>query len=416
MNFRAEVIAVGTELLLGNIANTDAQFVSEILSSAGVDVLYHTTVGDNAQRLQAVTDIARRRADLIIYIGGLGPTYDDVTKNVVSQAFGRALVFHPEIAQQIRHCFEAVLHRPMSACNLQQAYLPTGCEIFPNPVGTAPGCCFTEDGVTVMMLPGVPHECRHMAEHQVLPWLRRRSQQVILSRDIRIFGLTEPQVQELLAPLMNHAVNPSLAPYAKTGEVMLRMTAKAESEAACGALMSPMLREVRRLLGDYCYGENIPGLEYAVVSLLQEKQRTCAAAESCTGGLIAKRITDVPGASAVFRGGIVSYTNEVKAALLGVPQSLLDTDGAVSEPVAAAMADGARRITGADLAVSVTGVAGPGRDDRGNEVGTVFIGLSTPAGTSVQHLRLGTGRERVRILAAHHALDMIRRYLAGLKD
>lgn len=414
MNFHAELIAVGTELLLGNIANTDAQFVSEALSSVGADVLYHTVVGDNAQRLQAVTDIARRRADLIIYMGGLGPTYDDMTKETVAKAFGRELVFHPEILEEIRHCFDTVFCRPMPACNRQQAYLPAGCEVFHNPVGTAPGCCFEADGVTVMMLPGVPHECRHMVEHQVLPWLRRRSRQVILSRDLRIFGLSEPQVQELLSPLMNEAVNPSLAPYAKTGEVMLRMTAKAESEAACAALMEPMLQEVRRLLGDYCYGENIAGLEHAVVALLKENHCTCAAAESCTGGLIAKRITDVPGASAVFRGGIVSYTNEVKAAVLGVPQPLLDTYGAVSEPVAAAMADGARRITGADIAVSVTGVAGPDRDDRGNDVGTVFVGLSTPEGTSVQHLSLGTGRERVRVTAAHHALDMIRRYLAGL--
>ncbi len=414
MNFYAEVISVGTELLLGSIANTDAQFISEALSAVGVDVLYHTAVGDNPQRLRSVTEIARQRANLILYVGGLGPTYDDMTKEVVARAFGRELVFHPEIFEEIRRCFADIFHRPMPACNRQQAFLPAGCEIFHNPVGTAPGCCFEEGGVTVMMLPGVPHECRHMLHHQALPWLRRHTEQVILSHDLRIFGLSEPQVQELLAPVMNEAVNPSLAPYAKTGEVLLRLTAKAESEAACTARMAPLLSEVRRRLGDYCYGEDIDGLEYAAVRLLKEKHCTCAAAESCTGGLIAKRITDVPGASAVFRGGIVSYTNEVKAAVLGVPQALLDTYGAVSQPVAAAMADGARRVTGADLAVSSTGVAGPDRDDRGNEVGTVFVGLSTPEGTFVRSLSLGTGRQRVRTTAAHHAFDLIRRYLAGL--
>ena len=416
MNYTAEIIAVGTELLLGNVANTDAQMISEALSTVGVNVLYHTAVGDNAQRLEEVTQIARKRADLLIFTGGLGPTYDDFTKDVVCRTFGKELVFFPDAAATIQHYYDTVFCRPMPEGTLRQAWLPEGCTFFRNDAGTAPGCVFEADGTTVVLLPGVPSECTYMTQQQLLPWLRSRSPQVILSRDIRIFGLSEPKVQAMLSEVMDEAVNPSLAPYAKTGEVMLRMTAKADTEEACLRLMEPMLAQVRTILGDHIYGEDVGSLEEVVVRLLREKKLTLSAAESCTGGLIAKRLTDIPGASAAFCGGVVSYTNEVKHAVLGVPQDLLDEYGAVSEPVARAMAEGARRITGADLALSVTGVAGPDKDDRGNEVGTVFVGLSTPEGTAVRQLALGRGRERIRTMAAHYALDMVRRYLTDTQQ
>ena len=416
MNYTAEIIAVGTELLLGNVANTDAQMISEALSTVGVNVLYHTAVGDNAQRLEEVAQIARKRADLLIFTGGLGPTYDDFTKDVVCRTFGKELVFFPDAAATIQHYYDTVFCRPMPEGTLRQAWLPEGCTFFRNDAGTAPGCVFEAGGSTVVLLPGVPSECACMTRQQLLPWLRSRSPQVILSRDIRIFGLSEPKVQAMLSEVMDEAVNPSLAPYAKTGEVMLRMTAKADAEEACLRLMEPMLAQVRTLLGDHIYGEDVGSLEEVVVRLLREKKLTLSAAESCTGGLIAKRLTDIPGASAAFCGGVVSYTNEVKHAVLGVPQDLLDEYGAVSEPVARAMAEGARRITGADLALSVTGVAGPDKDDRGNEVGTVFVGLSTPESTAVRQLALGRGRERIRTMAAHYALDMVRRYLTDTQQ
>ena len=414
MSFHAEIIAVGTELLLGNVANTDAQFLSEQLASVGVNVLYHTSVGDNPERLAEVIAIARRRADLLIFTGGLGPTYDDLTKETVCRSFGVDLVFHPEIVEEIRHYFDTVFRREMPECNLQQAQLPRGCTVFHNPVGTAPGCLFEKDGVTAVMLPGVPRECRYLTEHALIPWLREKHEGVILSHDLRVFGLTEPQVQERLSDIMDAAVNPSLAPYAKTGEVMLRLTAKAETPEKCEELMAPLLWDVRSRLGDCLYGVDVDSLEHRVLQLLQSRGLTLSAAESCTGGLIAKRITDLPGASSVFLGGIVSYTNGVKARVLDVPEDLLSTYGAVSAPVALAMAEGVRRLTGSDLAVSVTGVAGPDRDDRGNEVGTVFVALAAPDDTAVCHLDLGTGRDRVRTAAAHHAFDMIRRYLTDL--
>ena len=414
MSYRAEIIAVGTELLLGNIANTDAQFLSEQLSSVGVDVLYHTAVGDNPVRLAEVIDIARRRCDLLIFTGGLGPTYDDLTKETVCRAFGVELEYHPEIIEEIRRYLDTVFGAEAPKLDEQQAYLPEGCAVLHNAVGTAPGCIFEKDGVTVVMLPGVPRECRYLTEHGLIPWLRERHGGVILSHDLRTFGLREPIVQEMLADLMDEAVNPSLAPYAKTGEVMLRLTAKGETAAECEELMAPLFWDVRARLGEYLYGVDVDSLEQRAVQLLKERHLTFSAAESCTGGLIAKRVTDVPGASAVFMGGVVSYTNGVKAKVLGVPEALLEEYGAVSAPVAKAMAEGVRRITGSDLAVSVTGVAGPDKDDRGNEVGTVFIGFAAPEETTVRELHRGTGRDRVRTLAAHHAFDILRRYLTGL--
>ena len=410
----AELIAVGTELLLGNIANTDAQFISEQLSAIGIDVLYHTTVGDNPRRLRDVVNIAKTRADLLIFTGGMGPTYDDFTKVTVCDTLGVKLVRHPELVEEIRTRFETVIRREMTPSNLQQADQPEGAYIIHNPVGTAPCCIFEKDDITVAMLPGVPHECRYLTEHELIPWLKKRSQSVIVSHDLRLFGIGESELQDLIGDLMDNAVNPSLAPYAKAGECMLRLTAKGKSEAECEELMAPLFWSVQSRLGDMLYGVDVPNLETRVLDLLKKNGLTFAAAESCTGGLIAKRITDLSGASAVFKGGIVSYTNEVKAAVLGVPQDLLDTYGAVSAPVAKAMAENVRQLTGADLGVSVTGVAGPDRDDRGNDVGTVFIGFADRKNTIVRQLSLGTGRDRVRILSASHALDLLRRYIMDL--
>lgn len=414
MSFKAELIAVGTELLLGNVANTDAQFISEQLAAIGVDVLYHTTVGDNATRLREVIEIARKRADLLIFTGGMGPTYDDFTKVTVCETLGVKLIRRPELVDEIRTYFETVLHKEMTPSNLQQADQPEGAYIIHNPVGTAPCCIFEKDGLTVVMLPGVPYECRYLTEHEVIPWLKARSGSVIVSHDLRCFGIGESALQDLIGDLMDQAVNPSLAPYAKAGECMLRLTAKGKDEAACEELMAPLFWDVKARLGDKLYGVDVPSLEARVLELLKNRGMTFAAAESCTGGLIAKRITDLAGASSVFKGGIVSYTNEVKATVLGVPQKLLDTYGAVSAPVAQSMAENVRRLTGADLGVSVTGVAGPDKDDRGNEVGTVFVALADSEHTVIRQLSLGAGRSRIRTLSANHVFDLLRRYLTDL--
>ena len=416
MAHTAELLAVGTELLLGSIVNSDARDLSRLLSGMGIGVYYHTVVGDNPVRLRAAVEIARGRADIIITTGGLGPTCDDLTKQVLAEAFGKRLVFHPECAQAIRDYF-ARSGRDMTVNNLQQAYLPEGCIILENDWGTAPGCAFESGGCRVVMLPGPPRECIPMFRERAMPWLAPLCGGVICSRTLRVFGLGESQVESLLRERMNALTNPTLAPYAKEGEVELRITARGADEAAARVLIAPVEEELRALLGDKIYGADIAGLEQAVLSGLLEHGLTLGTAESCTGGLIAKRVTDLPGASAAFRGGIVSYTNEVKAALLGVDKALLERSGAVCADVAAAMARGARSALGCSLAVSTTGVAGPGSDERGSPVGLVYAALSDGEHCWVRRLNLAgpaVGRERVRALAANHALDLARRYLRGL--
>ncbi|NCE63128.1 competence/damage-inducible protein A [Pseudoflavonifractor sp. 524-17] len=415
MSHTAELIAVGTELLLGNIANTDAQMLSQGLSALGIHVYYHTVVGDNPQRLRAAVETARRRADIIITTGGLGPTCDDLTKNVLADCFGKKLVHNQEAEDRCRGFFQAI-GKTMTDNNAQQFYLPEGCMPFQNDWGTAPGCAFKADGVRVIMLPGPPRECTAMFRYRAAPYLQSLSDGVIVSRTLKLFGIGESSMEILLRDRMNAMTNPTLAPYAKEGECELRITAKAPTQEEARALITPVEAELRALFGDKVYGADVACLEEVALALLKEKGLTLGSAESCTGGLIAKRMTDLPGASAVFAGGIVSYTNAVKRRALGVSPALLEEYGAVSEPVARAMAEGARAALGCDLAVATTGVAGPDSDERGNPVGLVYVALATPEGVYVRELHSGAGRQRVRTAAAHNAFDLIRRYLAGLLE
>lgn len=417
MSHTAELIAVGTELLLGNIANTDAQTLSRELSVLGINVYYHTVVGDNPERLKKAVEIAKTRADLIITTGGLGPTCDDLTKNVLAEAFGKRLVYNPEAARRMEAYFQK-LHpesgRTMTENNYQQAYLPEGCTPFQNDRGTAPGCGFEADGIWVLMLPGPPSECGPMFRSRAVPYLAGLADGAIVNRSLRIFGMGESAVEFQLRDQMNAMENPTLAPYAKEGEVELRITAKAPDPAAAQALIAPVEEELRSRFGPLVYGVDVSSLEEVCLALLKDQGLSLACAESCTGGLIAKRITDLAGASSVFHGGVVSYTNEVKHGVLGVPRELLDQFGAVSAPVAEAMAEGARRALGADLAVSATGVAGPDPDDRGNPVGLVYVALAWDGGVFVRTVHAAGPRERVRTVAASHAFDLLRRRLTGL--
>ena len=416
MSHTVEILSVGTELLLGNIANTDAQMLSQGLSELGLNVFWHTVVGDNLQRAEEAVALAKQRADIIITTGGLGPTCDDLTKNVLAEAFGKKLIFDEESARRIRSYFQRT-GRPMTDNNLQQAMLPEGCTILENDWGTAPGCAFEAEGCHVIMLPGPPSECRPMFQYRAKPYLLSLSEGVIASHTIKLFGIGESSMEAQLRDQMNAMSNPTLAPYAKEGECELRVTAKAATDAEAQALLRPTVEQVRALFGDKVYGVDVPSLEYVVIQALKTKDLTLGVAESCTGGLIAKRLTDVPGASAAFKGGIVSYTNEIKENLLGVPPHMLERYGAVSKEVAAAMAEGARQALGCDIALSATGVAGPDKDDWGNEVGTMFVAISTFKGTHVRALHLGNRpmRERLRTQTASHAFDLARRYLSGLE-
>jgi nicotinamide-nucleotide amidase len=412
----AELIAVGTELLLGNTVNTDARDLSEGLSALGINVFWHTVVGDNPERLAACVEIARSRADLIITTGGLGPTCDDLTKQVLAKAFGLELYYDEEEAQSIRDWFEKMRRIPMTENNLQQAWLPVGCTIFHNEWGTAPGCAFEKDGVRVIMLPGPPSECNAMFEACAVPYLRALSDTYILSHSLRIFGMGESSVEAKLRDLMNELTNPTLAPYAKTGEVMLRVTAKAKSEAEAEEMMRPVMMQVYETLGDMIYGVDVDSLEALVNQYLEYYGTTLAVAESCTGGLLAKRLTDIPGASARFLGGVTVYTNEAKMALLGIPGELIEEHGAVSSEVASELALAVRDRLGTELGVGITGLAGPDGDGV-HKVGLVYVALAAQEEVVVRELNLGgkTTRERIRTLAANHALDMVRRHLAGLQ-
>ena len=415
MSHTVEILSVGTELLLGNNANTDAQTLSQGLSELGLNVYYHTVVGDNPQRAREAVAIAKKRADIIITTGGLGPTCDDLTKNVLAEAFGKKLVFDEPSAERIRSYF-AKTKRPMTDNNLQQAMLPEGCTVLANDWGTAPGCAFQAEGVHVIMLPGPPSECRPMFQYRAKPYLQSLSEGVIASHTLKLFGIGESAMEAQLRDQMNAMSNPTLAPYAKEGECELRVTAKAPTDAEAQALLKPTVEQVKALFGSKVYGVDVSSLEEVVEGLLREKGMTIGVAESCTGGLMAKRLTDVAGASQVFLGGIVSYTNQVKAGMLHVPQHLLDQFGAVSPEVALAMAEGARKALGCDIALATTGVAGPDKDDWDNEVGTMFVAIATPDGTHVRPLKLGSRpvRARLRTQTAHHAFDLARRYLTGL--
>ena len=415
MSHSVEILSVGTELLLGNIANLDAQILSRGLSELGLNVFWHTVVGDNPQRAREAVAIAKQRADIIITTGGLGPTCDDLTKNVLAEAFGKKLVFDEGSAQRIRSYFTRT-KRPMTENNLQQAMLPEGCTVLTNDWGTAPGCAFEAEGCHVIMLPGPPSECRPMFQYRAKPYLLSLSEGVIASHTLKLFGIGESAMEAQLREQMNTMHNPTLAPYAKEGECELRVTAKAADDAAAQALLLPTVEQIKALFGSKVYGVDVPSLEYVVLEGLKARGLTLGTAESCTGGLMAKRLTDIPGASQAFKGGIVSYTNEVKANVLGVPQHLLDQFGAVSQEVAIAMAQGAREALGCDIALSSTGVAGPDKDEWDNEVGTMFVAIATAEGCHVRPLKLGNRpvRERLRIQTASHAFDLARRYLAGL--
>lgn len=414
MSHTAELIAVGTELLLGNIANTDAQMISQGLSQLGINVYYHTVVGDNPQRVRQAVDIARGRADILITTGGLGPTCDDLTKVAVAQAFGKELVYHEPSAQRIRERF-AQRGTPVTENNFQQAMVPEGCTVLDNDWGTAPGVAFQAGGTHVLMLPGPPRECAMMFRHRALPYLQKLSDGVIASRTVKTFGIGESAAEALLRDLMNALHNPTLAPYAKPTGTELRITAHAPTREEALRLIAPVEEQVKAILGDKVIGVDVDSLEEVCFALLKDRGLTVGTAESCTGGLLAKLLTDLPGSSAVFRGGVVSYTNGVKAGLLGVPQDLLDRYGAVSPQVAEAMARGAKASLGCDIALSTTGVAGPDADDRGNPIGLVYLGLAWGDQCQVTEFRAGpVERERVRRQAAQTALDLLRRHLTGL--
>lgn len=405
-----ELISVGTEILLGDILNTDAQFLSIELAKLGISVIHQSTVGDNRERLLAQLKEAADRSDIIILSGGLGPTPDDLTKEVCCEFFGKKMFLHEPTVEKIKTYF-STKGMKMAQNNLKQAMLPKDCVIFPNDNGTAPGMAIEKDGVHILVLPGPPRELKPMFRNCAVPYLMQFSDRIIVSHNIRTFGIGESLMAERVNDLFD-AENPTVAPYAKDGEALLRVTAMARTKEEAENLCEPVINEIKNRLDGFVYGVDYTCIEEAVIEKLKEKHMKVATAESCTGGLIAKRITDVPGASEVFDCGIISYANEIKHRVLGVSEDDLNKYGAVSEPVARQMAQGALKVSGADIAVSVTGIAGPDSDSTNKPVGLVYIGLADRDNVWVRELRTSRkDRSYNRYVSASNALNMIRLYI-----
>lgn len=415
--YNAEILSVGTEILLGYTTNTDARDISLMLSEIGINVKYHTVVGDNPQRLRECIEIARGRADIIISTGGLGPTCDDLTKQLLAEAFGVELKMHEEEkACLYDYLTNKGYSREMTENNLKQAMLPAGCTVFHNDWGTAPGCAFKVDGTIVLMLPGPPKECNAMFRACAMPYLRSLSDEQIVSHAIHIFGRSESAIDQIFSDEMNQMTNPTMAPYAKEGDCLLQITAKAESVQKAEEMMEPVIKHVCDVLGDVVFGVDVDSVEDSVIGLLREKGMTFSAAESCTGGELAKRFTDIPGASEFFLGGVTVYTNGAKTKLLGIPPELIEEKTAVSREVAQQMAERVREILSSDIGIGITGIAGPDSDGI-HEVGTVFVSLAVPEYTYVRELHVGDRRTRsyIRRVSGNYAFDMLRRYLQGLE-
>ena len=411
----AEILCVGSELLLGNITNGNARWIAEQLASLGVPHQRQMVVGDNRERLMAEVRQAAGRCRVLITTGGLGPTPDDLTTEAIAAAFETPLVEHPEVWAEIQARVSA-RGRICSPSNRRQAFLPQGAELLPNPTGTAPGMIWSPvPGFTVLTFPGVPSEMKAMWQQTAAPWLRQSglAAGVFASRMLRFWGVSESALAEEMADLLEQ-VNPTVAPYAGAGEVKLRITARAEHPAEAEALLEPVEREIRHRTGLSCFGVDDQGLASVVLDRLRQRGQSVAVAESCTGGGLGAALAAVPGASDVFLGGVIAYANRVKQQLLGVPEALFETHGAVSDPVAEAMAEGARRLTGADWGLAITGVAGPGGGSEQKPVGLVHIAVAGPQGCSSEGLRFGTSRGRawIQTLSAGEALNRLRLQLA----
>lgn len=409
----AEIICVGTELLLGDILNTNAQYLSQQLAMLGISVMHQHVVGDNAGRLRELVSQAMQRSQLLIFSGGLGPTADDLTKETVAQAFGDPLRFDEEEWEKITSFFNRT-HRPVTENNRKQAMVPTHGHKLPNDRGTAPGCWFENETCCAALMPGVPHEMKAMWQLQVLPILLKKQNCALHSMTLRVLGgesIIESKITDLLAN-----ANPTAAIYCKTGECEIRITAKGDNDAAAEKMCREYSKSFYDRLGDTIYDVDVPGLEYTVVHTLKQRGLTVATAESLTGGTVAQRLTNVPGASSVLGFGYVTYSEKAKEQLLGVPAEIIEKYDVVSAPVAARMALGAQKASGADIAVSLTGLAGPDGGTEERPLGTVYVGAAMGGKVWVKHLTLGyRGRESVRQRSAQQALDMIRRLALGLE-
>ena len=421
-----ELFSVGTELLLGEILDTNAAYLADKLSELGINVFYKTTVGDNIARLAAALTIALGRADGVLATGGLGPTQDDITAAAIADVTGLPLEEDPASADHIREVVRRRGYRwvdsPPGQGLLKQARLPRGATAVPNPVGTAPGFILrtpgpTGDGKTIIALPGPPAEMKPMFEGVVYPYLAEQAAGegggVIVSRLLRFAGVGESQIEAELRDLISSQTNPTIAPLAKPAEVHIRITARASDRAAADRAIAPIETQIRNRLGDHIYGADADTLESVVGNLLRAAGHTLAVAESCTGGLIGHRLTNIPGSSDYLLGSLVTYSNQAKTSVLGVPADTIAAHGAVSAETAEAMARGVRSTCGADLGLSVTGIAGPSGGTAAKPVGLTYLGLAHSGGVATEQRVFGGDRLLIKERAAHMALHLLYRHLTG---
>ncbi len=412
----AEILCIGTEILLGDIINTNAAFLGRELAALGINIYHHSVVGDNSDRLEKSLKLALSRADMVITTGGLGPTYDDLTKKTIADYFGLSLELHQPSVEKIDQLAK-IRKIKLSENNLLQALVPVGSTVFFNDTGFAPGIAVEQDGKTVIMLPGPPNEMQPMFENYVVPYLQRGQTSTLVSKRVNMFGMGESTVEETLRDLMTSYSNPTIAPYAKPVGVEVRVTAKAKDEAEANSLIDPVIEKIKQRLGNVVYGVDAGSMQEALVSKLKEKKLTLATAESCTGGGLSAAITSVPGASEVFGCGVCTYSNEMKQQILGVKPQTLEEHGAVSEQTALEMAAGVRELSGANFAISITGIAGPGGGSAEKPVGLVYIGLCSEKGCTAQKLLLSRGhttdRAFIRRYSTLHAMSML---LNALKE
>ena len=408
----AEIIAIGSELLTPERVDTNSLVITQHLNLLGVEVVVKQVIGDDRERLTAAIRVATQRSDIVILTGGLGPTEDDVTRDAAAGALGRRLVLSLEQESILISRFRQI-NRPMAKNNLRQAYLLEGAEAMPNPNGTAPGQFLSTNRGALALLPGPPRELKPMVTNELVPRLRHVvPRQVIRVRNFRITGIGESDLDTLIAPICSKYTNPVTTVLSSPGDLFVQLRARCENEQEAMALLREVGNPIAEILGDRVYTENADEpLEAVIGRLLRKHRAKVATAESCTGGLVAARITDQPGSSDYFVGGYVTYSEAQKREILGVPKEVLAEHSAVSEPVAAAMAKGALQRSGANYAISLTGYAGPDGGTDFNPVGTVYIGIAGPRGVEVKRIRHGGDRQRIRTLAAQSALDQLRKSL-----
>ena len=409
---RGELIFVGTELLLGQIVNTNAVYLGENLASLGVDLYHSSVVGDNLDRIKGTIQTALDRSDLILITGGLGPTFDDITREGIAATIGRELVYDAQVMAEIEEHFKRVDH-PILPIHRRQAYVfLSGCQVAPNPIGSAPGLIVEADGKWIIAMPGVPREMKRMCEDSIFPWIAKRAGDVVIrSRVLKVCGMGESTVANALHEIVESLTNPTIAFLARPNEVSVRITAKAsDSDEAC-EMLSTVADRIREKLGENIFSESDQTMEQVVGSLLLERNSTLAVAESCTGGLISDRITDVSGSSKYFQGGVLAYSNQVKVGLLGVSEEDLERHGAVSSPVAIQMAEGVKNLVKADYGIGVTGIAGPTGGTPEKPVGLVYMAVASPHNAYSRESRFSGDRAIIKRRASQMALDMLRREL-----